>query len=229
MKGVTVVNERDGFGAQYHHRANALAYCTSTEKCCYQHTPFTYVAHGEDGKDLQNFTGMSSTCDRPENVERGGMGGNWEAHENPTRHYTDEAITKLREMYHSTPKPEPIACSHAVHVRRGDVTKAGWPGRWVDDEFYTSLISDIKREDPSSTVCVFSEGDVKDFAAFEAAGAEMHLNDDLKTTFHSMVHTPNLVVAKSSLSWIAGVLSEGHVTSVGGHLGKLDHWSERLP
>lgn len=56
---------------------------------------------------------------------------------------------------------------------------------------------------------VFSQGTEQDFRDLHQFGIEFHLNEDLLSTFHSLVLADVLVMAKSCLSYSAALLSKG--------------------
>tara|TARA_X000000950_G_scaffold289473_2_gene413920 strand:- start:3789 stop:4487 length:699 start_codon:yes stop_codon:yes gene_type:complete len=231
MSRLTYTLPGHGFGANLHHRANAIAYCEKTGECCYEHTPMNRVAHGQNSESLEEFSGFKSTCTEDQistlPVRPSEQGGVWSVHENPEAFYTKNTRSKLREMYESTAKPEPHKCDHAIHVRRGDVNAKRYPDRWVDDNQYLETITKIKERDPTGSVCVFSQGKKADFKEYEDAGATLHLNTPLDETFHSFVHAPHLIVGKSSLSWIAGALNENKVSSFSSsYLAPLPGWEK---
>ena len=67
----------------------------------------------------------------------------------------------------------------------------------------------------TATVVVFSQGAPADFAAITAAcpTALLCLNADVRATFHALVAADALLVARSSFSYAAALLSHGVVYS----------------
>lgn len=105
----------------------------------------------------------------------------------------------------------------AVHVRRGDVT-ADHPQR---KQFYTSDDVNLRTIELVRSVAavrgrrvdvhIFSEGPAEMFSAFAAADCRLHLDGDALEAFHNLVSADILVQAKSSFSYMAGLLSTGVV------------------
>jgi hypothetical protein len=61
------------------------------------------------------------------------------------------------------------------------------------------------------TINLYSEGIVADFQAFADAGCNLHISEDAFETFHNMVTADILMIAHSSFSHLAGILSQGIV------------------
>lgn len=125
----------------------------------------------------------------------------------------------LREKYFSTPKPRlpedpPGTIRLAIHVRRGDVGAAGrFAERFTgDDEILRRAAKVLDSLGPARgpvVTRVFSEGNAADFAAYRDLGAELHLDEDAFTTFHHLVCSHVIVLAKSTFSWLAGLIGGG--------------------
>lgn len=102
----------------------------------------------------------------------------------------------------------------AVHIRRGDVQSRTVLGksRYVPMTFYEKLIPLLFREYPSHVMHVFSEGDQRDFQTLSATGKVMlHLNEPAHETFIQLMSAGTLVTSRSSFSYVAALLSQGHV------------------
>jgi hypothetical protein len=95
-------------------------------------------------------------------------------------------------------------------VRRGDVGSAGrFAERFTGDEevlaFHDALLARLAGW-PEVEVRLFSQGKAEDFRAFAERGVELHLDEDVFATFHHLVCADVLLVAKSSFSYLAGVI-----------------------
>lgn len=127
---------------------------------------------------------------------------------------------QLRAAYQRTPKPDlgsresgrPVL---AVHIRRGDVSQDGVHFvrfTALDDilarvEFLTEV---LRKRQGEPRVHVYSEGDAAHFQPLvERFQARLHLDEDDFTTFHALVQADGLIMAKSSFSYLAGLLSTG--------------------
>jgi hypothetical protein len=131
---------------------------------------------------------------------------------------------RLRTKYHAAAKcglalhRGPVgALTVAVHVRRGDVT-ADHPRRghfYTHDAPILNTIASVRAVAATMGravhVNLFSEGPPDMFNAFAAAGCRLHLDGDPFEAFHNMVSADILVQAKSSFSYVAGLISAGAV------------------
>jgi len=150
-----------------------------------------------------------------------------------TDHHPDEwaAIAPLlRERYLLSTKPELAGYDDgrvqvAVHLRRGDVGSTGrFSERFTGDEIVLDrlrkVIAAIGQE--RVTVRLFSQGAPDSFAAFTDLGATLHLDDDVFETFHHFVRSDVLFVAKSTFSYLGGV--------IGGNVCLYEpFWHPKLP
>jgi hypothetical protein len=125
----------------------------------------------------------------------------------------------LRAKYDSSPKPslpqDPAgAIRLSIHVRRGDVAAGGrFAERFTSDEQILGpvvrLLGALGPARERVVTRVFSEGHARDFAAFARVGAELHLETDAFATFHHLVCSEVCVLAKSTFSWLAGLIGGG--------------------
>ena len=77
---------------------------------------------------------------------------------------------------------------------------------------------------PNYIIHIYSEGKVKDLSIKDHSRLRFHLNEDLITTFHSLVKAKIFIMAKSSLSYSAGILNENKVYYIDWWHKKLHHW-----
>lgn len=132
-----------------------------------------------------------------------------------------DVVAELRRKYWSQPKEHiPLHKSKngltaSVHVRRGDVsaTHPMHANRFTDDDLVMRTINDIQRVAREAgrqiKVNVYSQGARSSFGPYTDAGCELYLNEDVFETYHNMVCADILVMAKSALSYSAGLLGGG--------------------
>lgn len=106
----------------------------------------------------------------------------------------------------------------AVHIRRGDVDPAMMGGatgqsRWIDEEWYVSLIRRM-RQNPQFAgleVRLYALGAREDFPLLAREGVTLCLNRHRDLDFIELCAATILVVAPSSFSFTAGLASIGAV------------------
>lgn len=126
---------------------------------------------------------------------------------------------EIRRKYYSTPKPELPKCTPAmkqiaIHLRRGDVGSSGlYSERFTPNDALIGPLTQVI-ERIGSDRCqlhLFSQGKPADFLPFLQLGAELHLDDDPFLSFHQMVSADVLFTAKSTFSYLAGMIGTGEV------------------
>lgn len=102
----------------------------------------------------------------------------------------------------------------AIHVRRGDITEDR-RHFYTHNDLVMNTIEGVRAvaRDLGRTLHLnlFSEGPAEMFAPFAAAGCTLHLDRDPFEAFHNLVSADILVQAKSSFSYLAGMISTGIV------------------
>ncbi|KAG1656393.1 hypothetical protein FOA52_008803 [Chlamydomonas sp. UWO 241] len=141
----------------------------------------------------------------------------------------EQVKSQLRRKYDSSPKPRSFfsrfqppgpSIRVAVHIRRGDadMMKATDGDRTTPNEFYVQVLQVIAAVLGNLTagrldVAVMSEGKPSDFQAITDAfpKAQLFLSEDLLASVHTLVTADVVVLAKSSLSYVAGIYNAGLV------------------
>ena len=121
---------------------------------------------------------------------------------------------ELREKYRLSPKPalpgyDDGRVQIAVHLRRGDVGASGrFSERFTADEVVLARVRRVLEAvgPERATVRLFSQGSPDDFRAFAEVGVHLHLDDEVFATFHHFVQSDILFVAKSTFSYLGGVI-----------------------
>lgn len=143
----------------------------------------------------------------------------------------------LRAKYWRSPKAAiashlaPPGFTAAIHLRRGDVSATRHAGRYVKDEVALRQIARLKKAIASFgrtlTINLYSEGTAADFRDFAAAGCNLHISGDAFETFHNMVTADILMIAPSSFSHLAALLSDGLVLDHQAHSSPFSGWLRR--
>jgi len=148
-------------------------------------------------------------------------------------HQYQRLTERFAARYHAAPKDgcvshyTPGAVNVAVHLRRGNdlAHKMHLMSR---DEYSVALlqvlVEALRNVGGRFVIKVFSQGTEEDFRALRRFGVEFHLDEDLFSTFHSLVLADVLVMAKSSFSYSAALLSRGLTIYEPMHHAPLPNW-----
>tara|TARA_B100000959_G_scaffold193190_1_gene202005 strand:+ start:462 stop:2246 length:1785 start_codon:yes stop_codon:yes gene_type:complete len=226
-KILTTTGRMDGFGSQYSAIISGLAYCRYHDYI-YRHTPFRSprrkAAYWFDADEGNKFVGFKSDQDDDSGREVDIIEKDVYEPFRQDYHcfFTMEVLREIRSMYYSTPKPHKCKYDVAIHIRLGDLLLPDHEWKSESARFYAKkriislgrykkLISLIKQKNPEFTICIYSQGPLEDFKELQQENVYFSLDTDLMTTFHEFVTAPRLVVAPSTLSRVAAIISEGKV------------------
>ena len=101
----------------------------------------------------------------------------------------------------------------AIHIRRHNTHDSRIDGTNIPDDVFSNVINKL-RDIYSSKKPLFhlySQGNIENFKIFNSQDIVLHLNDSTEDAFTGMVLAEILVTSASSLSYTAGILSEGTV------------------
>ncbi|MFN8294934.1 MAG: hypothetical protein U0T69_02005 [Chitinophagales bacterium] len=123
---------------------------------------------------------------------------------------------KLQDKFYKHPKKETIKyndkCLHlACHIRRGDVDSND-EVRYTDNEIIFNKLSELliafKQLGINSQINIFSQGKIEDFGKLGDI-ATLYLNGNVFNDFYNLVKADVFIMAKSSFSYSAALLSDG--------------------
>ncbi|WP_421913273.1 hypothetical protein [Mesorhizobium sp.] len=229
LLGITSAGKKDGGGAQVHAVMSAILFSRATG-IPYFHTPFKSVEHGGDPALFacrweKSFNLGAGSPGLPQGIpiipgdvfSKGYRGPpaiveqqhfHAFADENPDfyRGIVDEFRARLTLPPRSYSSP-----TIAVHARRGDVVGApAHAERLTGNAVIARRIESVLRDHPGHSVRVFSQGNASDFQPLPGI-CEFELDSDIFATLSGLIHADCLIMAKSSLSYVAGLLSKGAV------------------
>lgn len=114
----------------------------------------------------------------------------------------------------------------AVHVRRPNAHDNRTQGTDTPDDIFLRTIDQLRAvyaaQNPQFHI--YSQGNPEHFKIYEAQDVVLHIDESLEDTFTGMVLADVLVTAASSLSYTAGLLSEGIVYYIPFWHAPLPHW-----
>ncbi len=211
-----------------HAMMSAFAFCKA-ERIRYLHTPMTYVAHGHGEHWVSSWNNFVNFFDEIEQISP-------DVHvpnllEALALHRTSRMAVAANDHFHAYCDRRPFVylnvqdefrrrCAAvkavsdqgvmAVHIRRGDVmTDLKNARRRTTLQKIAMVIDAVRKKRPDLTIKVFSQGDPVEFASLPAD--ELHLDSDVFDTMTALINSEVLLMAKSSFSYVAALLSRGTV------------------
>lgn len=135
---------------------------------------------------------------------------------------TDEYLERIKIMFWANKnrtnvfpqiEGEQLTTHVAVHIRRPNQDDNRILGSDTPDQFYLNSIQRIRNEHPDLKLLfhIYSQGSLDAFQMYVSEDSILHIDESLEKTFIDMVAADMLVTSFSSLSYIAGFLSDGLV------------------
>ena len=233
----TCFGKDDGGGAQVHAIASVAAFAKYVG-ARFVHTPLETVAHCPSNTSMAAFCqqwdnivslfGFPKTSGETFTQYRGRRGRNQFLKDVlmlktrgslicfPHAHsFTDEIPGIYDLLNPPTPprvKPRKECLQIAVHVRRGDVGPSGWTSdRYSPDRLIRNHIDTVRGQiTAQSRVAIVTE-DLKTISSRMFSDCEILVHEDPLEALAFLVEADILIMAKSSFSFVAGLLSSGQV------------------
>jgi len=230
-KIITITGKGDGFGAQFQAIMSGFAFARYNA-CIYRHTAFKSLTHYNHPIEMNNFCGFKSDKDDNPN-HKVDITDDYikPVHRSCTPYifYTQDVLDEMRELYMTTEKPSECKYDVAIHIRRGDVISNSKIRdiqiRYTSNELYLAVMNFIRKKYNNISFCIYSEGNEEDFELLKNDDVVFSLNKNIKNTFHEMVTAKILVMAKSSFSYCAALLSQGEIFYIPFWHRPLKHWN----
>jgi len=114
----------------------------------------------------------------------------------------------------------------AVHVRRPNSHDTRLDGADTPDDVFVTIINKLRAiySAKNPLFHVYTQGTSENFKNFNAPDIMLHLNEPIEDSFTAMVFADALVVAKSTFSYVACLLSDGAIYQIPFPGAKLPHW-----
>lgn len=221
-KMITNMQQADGFGSQFQ-TIIATAVYAELHDMRFIYTPFKVMEHNyeQEKNFLEKKENLINIRDHFEvrnsfNSYRFVTGINVKAFFD--RHVEEcvqtKAFKEIKANFRINKKDtHSDAFRIAVHVRRPNAHDTRLMGSDVPDETYLRTIEMFRKlyANYHPVFHIYSQGDANTLRPYSADDTIFHLNDSIEDTFTGMVFADVLVVAPSSLSYVAGWLCEGFV------------------
>ena len=213
----------DGFGAQFQTIIYTVIYA-ELNGIKFLYTPFKKMEHNYDNdinflkkkEDLINFIGnfeinedliLQSKMSRPDFFEK-----------NLTVCAESASLKKIKDLFRSNKNRDDYFADNnlniAIHVRRPNAHDSRIAGTDTTDEIYLRIIDTLRGiyRLKSPLFHIYSQGNLESLEKVYCANdVILHVNGPVEEAFTSMVLADVLVTGTSSLSYTAGILSEGTV------------------
>ena len=143
-----------------------------------------------------------------------------------------KSLRKLKKIFRDANKNnfDKSFFNIAIHIRRLNIhdnkilhlRKHPIPGTDISNEVYIDIIKKLKHTYKNSKIHVYSQGDKTDFN-FDN-DIILHLNENIEDTFTDLVYADLLVIAPSSFSYSAALLSDGIIYYTKSYHTALPGW-----
>lgn len=211
----------DGFGAQYQTIIFTILFC-ELEGHDFIYRPFTEIEHNYDSdpffiqkKEIlinikNNYSQLDPTIqDKINNIDLGFIYKKVE--DNLDKCLSLNSFQKIKNLFYENKIRNEKDRYAAIHIRRPNKYDIGDYG-YTSDEYFINLINTIRDTHPSiKKIKIYSQGKKELFNKFINDDIELYLDESIEKTFTDMVFADLLVMSKSSLSYCAGLLSDGIV------------------
>jgi hypothetical protein len=215
----------DGFGGQFQTIIYAMIYA-ELNNMPFRYTPFRKMEHNydndaeflKDKEQLINFIGNFEVNENLKLQSNNNLQFILFFEANFEKSMNSQSMKKIKEVFWSNKNKEDYFDAEkfnvAVHVRRPNSHDTRIYGSNTPDRVYLKTIDLIRNKYSSKKPLfhIYSQGDIKTFEKIYAADdVVLHIDESIEQTFTSLVLADVLVTSSSSLSYTAGILSDGEV------------------
>ena len=216
----------DGFGSQYQKIIQTYIYCMH-HKLDYYYCPIQKMEHNYEN-DANYIVKIEEMINLKNNIQNGNdkkciqinFGENvlkWFEHNIDLCHKGTymEFIKKCFWENKSKNVFNNNYINIAVHIRRNNSHDKGQAGERITtpNESYLNVMNTIRNKysEKKLKFHIYSQGNRENFNILENDDVEFHLNEDICKTFIQLVGAEILVISPSSLSYVAGLISDGEI------------------
>ena len=234
---LTCAGRTDGGGAQVQSVMSVIAFCKSFGYQ-YVHTPFRQLEHASGASELAAWEGLFDLGSGEKLASEFGYPViPFSDYVKSPRHWFQKTVVavaethafldscpeayltvrdQLRRKYTgSLTRMSADRLTIAAHIRRGDVTRATSPDRFTDNSVIAERIRRIHDYCTGAGLgfrtMIYSQGAENDFEELRELGCELCLDQTPLASLRGLVQADVLLTAKSSFSYVAGLLSNGLV------------------
>lgn len=235
---ITNPKQSDGFGSQFQTIIASVIYAELHNKK-YLYTPFEIMEHNYD-KDPDFIAKKEWLINFIDNFECINSNKNYTINaKSNCKEFFDKnvsicaqslALQKIKNIFRANKDIHHYFNNEnfniAIHVRRPNPHDNRLMGSDTPDKIFLNIIKQLRvvYSCQSPLFHLYSQGSSDNFTVFTAQDVVLHLNESVEDTFCAMVLADVLVTAASSLSYTAGLLSEGIVYYIPFWHTPLLHW-----
>lgn len=221
---LTVKNNAEGFGAMYQGLIFGFAHCKKNN-IKYLHTKLTTIHHGANVKLANELIGMNHYEPANNNTPKLDYNRDIWGREDIDNLLTTDILKEIRDNYNGYESLKEVVC---IHIRRGDLIKNNphYQKRWDDLEQYIPVIEYFKKE-YGYKIVICSESNRKKLSLLTDMFPDIEVNNmNTLDTFKFMTNCKVLFIARSSFSYVAGMLNKNIVYA--NAIDKKRWWHHRL-
>jgi len=232
---ITNFERRDGFGAQFQTIIACVIYAELTNKK-YVYSPFKMMEHNYDNDPdfiakkewLINFIDNFEMNDGHAHMPNVNLIYFFEA--NLDKCVASSALQNIKMIFRANKTRANYFNNEnlniVIHMRRPNSHDSRLGGVDTPDKVFLDIIDKLRMIyfDKKPLFHLHTQGNSEQFKAFEAPDIIFHINKSTEDAFTSMVLADVLVTSASSLSYTAGILSDGVVYYMPFWHAKLPGW-----
>lgn len=216
----------DGFGGQFQTIIIAMMYAELEDKT-FLYTPFRGMAHNYSGDpeflqkkeqliNLIAYFPLNDNLELQNELSVNFLVGFFEQNVKPC--VATNAYKTVKQLFRlNKNRAQYFDDQHfhvAVHIRRPNPHDCRVDGTNTPDSVYLNIINSLREKHSAKNPLfhVFSQGNLNQFKeVYQGEDIRFHIDESVEDTFTALVLADALVLSRSSLSYVAGLLSEGEV------------------
>jgi len=218
----THIIKSDGFGSQYQGILITYLYC-KMNGLKYIYSPLCSVEHNYDGDEkfiekLENLMNIKNNIENNDSTAQILHNTNtYPCFEQKIDDYCDnEHLQFIKDCFWQNKERDYYKNNKiniAIHIRRPNIHDNRIDGTNTPNSHYLQIIDSIRNKynDENILFHIYSQGNMSDFNDFVNDDVCFYLNHDIVETFIGLVAADVLVMSRSSLSYISGLLSDGEI------------------
>jgi hypothetical protein len=227
MNYYTSILSRDGFGAQYQRIIATYIFCCMNN-VQFAYRPFSYIEHNYENDTLFNdkIESLINIKDAIINVNNRIIVKEIDFgkiimpffEKNIDVCCSSKYMDNIKQLYWTNKNKNYYNNNKfniAIHIRRDNPHDNGNAGERVTtpNKHYLNVMSLIREKHRGKDIMfhIYSQGVPSSFVEFINDDTQLYINDNLFSTFMGMVAADCLVTSKSSLSYVAALISDGEI------------------